>query len=124
MQFSVWGVVGLVMLWSEPLALCVCCSENECNEVKVLIVCSPGHRKVYFWISTGYLRGAKSFLSARLSWSQSRQVFLICQRDKNEDNLYNIIENRIPCLCISSCILPHINDIGGRVKCLHVPSDS
>lgn len=36
----VWGVVGLVMLWSEPLALFVCCSENECNEVKVLIVCT------------------------------------------------------------------------------------
>ena len=36
---SVAGV-GLVMLWSEPLALCVCCSENECNEVKVLIVCT------------------------------------------------------------------------------------
>lgn len=47
-QFSVWGVVGLMMLWSEPLALCVCCSENECNEVKVLIMCSPGHRKVSF----------------------------------------------------------------------------
>lgn len=46
MQFSqvlqsVAGV-GLVMLWSEPLALCVCCHENECNEVKVLIVCTCG----------------------------------------------------------------------------------
>lgn len=34
------AVVRLAVLRSEPLAVCVCCSENECNEVKVLAVCT------------------------------------------------------------------------------------
>lgn len=40
-QWSAAAAVSeLVMLWSEPLVCRVCCSENECNKVKVLIVCT------------------------------------------------------------------------------------
>lgn len=43
MEFSQvlqWLLWDFVMLWSKPLASCVCFSENECNEVKELIVCT------------------------------------------------------------------------------------
>lgn len=97
-----------MMLQSEPLALCVFCSENEPNEVKVLHVCSCAAQTTERF-TFGFL-----VLSIFFTYLEPKPVCVL--RYAWEIKMKIICVTWLRTRFLLFAFLPHINDSGDRIK--------